>query len=351
VVEDYLQKLSETLTAQCGKEKSKTILAEVRDHLDQAIEELVGRGLSRQEAEKTAVSRFGDAAAVCRWYADQHRRPSVWRASRWPLVASAATTVLWHFQNDIFPSYFLAKFGALIVINTMLALTAVLCYRSKRFTAGPITLSALGLFLLLVGSFCLFSVPIFGEYGYGVIARSSVDSEIERARQMLARSERNLQTFGQGQKVFASKTEPKEGVGQFHDSRGYLTPIYFQTLDPRVHVYIDNKEVNGIVPTYKDARDFWIDQPSRVSTATGKSEIFYIAEATDEAADSRRLIRELPNAASLPLATKLPAFAGTAKWEAIFLLGFGLIADVTGGILRMLVETVQRRRNRGPLTS
>lgn len=349
---DYLEALRVGLKSGCGGAKTEQILAEAKAHLEEGIEELIERGLTRQAAEQTVMARFGDANAVCRWYAEQHRRPSVWRASRLPLLAIGVSVLFWNFQNEILPFHFLAHFGSLICLNSLLAITIVLCFRSKRFTSGVICLAAAGFFAVLIACFSLLSVPLIGEHGTGVIARSSVESTVERAKKELARNEENLATFTDGKRAFTSSTEPAGGVGRFHDSRGYLSPIYFQSLDPRFHAYLGEDETNGIFHTYREARNFWISQPSRMSIATGKREIYYIADAADGVAQCRKTIQTLPTAFSLPLRDKMPAFVENAKFQAIFLLGFGLIADLSGGMLRMLAEFIQkRRRSRGPLTS
>lgn len=348
---DYLERLRAGLKSGCGGSKTDLIFAEAKAHLDEGIEELVLTGMSRQAAEEAAVSRFGDADSVCKWYAEQHRRPSVWRASRWPLVGTFLGLFLWMFQGLILPVQFLGNFGSLIMLNSALALTIVLCFRCKRFVSGVIALAAGGLYVLLVGFFCLFYVPVHWQHGYGVVARWSADSTVKEARERIALNEQQLATYEDGKKVFAPAVEPPAGVGKFHDRRGYLTPIYYQTQDPRVHVYFGDQEVNGIFSTYKEARDIWIRQPNMFSTALGRNDIYYISETADELAQDRDIVRLMPTALTLPLSAKLPVFLQSGIYPAYFLLGFGVLADLAGGILRLLAEWVRQRRRPGALTS
>lgn len=348
---DYLERLRAGLKSGCGGGRTDLIFAEAKAHLDEGIEELVLTGMSRQAAEEAAVSRFGDADSVCKWYAEQHRRPSVWRASRWPLAGAFLGLFLWMFQGLILPVQLEIHFGSLILLNSALALTIVLCFRCKRFVSGVIALAAGGLYVLMVSGFCLFSVPVRWQHGYGVVARWSADSTVKEARERIALHEQQLATFEDGRKAFTPAFEPPEGVGRFRDSRGYLTPIYYQTQDPRVHVYFGDQEVNGIFQTYKEARDMWIRQPDMFSTALGKSDIYYISETADELAQDRDIVRWMPTALTLPLSAKLPVFLQCATYAAYFLLGFGVIADLAGGMLRMVAQWVRQRRRPGPLTS
>ncbi|HWA82786.1 MAG TPA: hypothetical protein VG820_05105 [Fimbriimonadaceae bacterium] len=347
----YLERIQAGLRVGCGGAKTPLIFAEAQAHLEEGIEELVARGMTRPAAEETMMARFGDADSVCRWYAEQHRRPSVWRASRWPLVAIGVSLLFWRYQNEILPFHFLAHFGSLIVMNSLLAVTIVLCFRCKRFVSGVVVLFAIALFVLQATYNTLFSVPVHWEHGDGVIPRREIASTVRDAERRIAFNQQLLATYEEGQKAFQSKKEPAGGVGRFHDGRGYLSPIYFQTQDPRVHVYFGDTEVNGIFGTYAEARNIWMDQPTQVSETTGKREIYYVTNAADELARDRRLVRELPSADSLPFSEKFPIFIGSAKWPAYFSLGFGLIADISGGILRLLAEWVRRRRSRGPLLS
>lgn len=76
-----------------------------------------------------------------------------------------------------------------------------------------------------------------------------------------------------------------------------------------------------------------------------------MAPVQNALAQDRRIIASLPAAESMPLVEKLPIFVENAKFPAMFLFGFGIIADITGGILRILAELIKKRRIRGPITS
>ncbi|HVT12893.1 MAG TPA: permease prefix domain 1-containing protein [Fimbriimonadaceae bacterium] len=346
----YLERIQAGLRSVCGQAKTPAIFAEARAHLEEGIEELVARGMTRPAAEETIMARFGDADSVCRWYAEQHRRPSVWRASRWPMAAIGVSVLFWVYQNDILPLRFLAHFGSLIVMNTLLAVTIVLCFRCKRWISGVVVLASAAVYVVNVVWGCLSAVPVHWEHGDGLIARREIEPTMQNARKGIERNEFLKATFLEGYHAFQPEREPADGVGKFHTERGYLSPIYYQIQDPRVHVYFGDEESNGICVSYEEARNFWILQPSMYSKADGKSEPYYLAEAADELAQDRLLLRTLPVADQIPFREKFPVVLSSMRYMSFFLLGFGLIADVSGGILRTLAELV-RRRSRGPLLS
>ncbi len=324
------------------------ILAEAKAHLEEGIEELVGRGMTRQAAEETIMARFGAADAVCKWYAELHRRPSVWRASRWPLVALALLFLLMNLQAFVFHFDFLLGGGQLVLYNGMLAVTIVLCYRSKRFTSGVVALATGTLFLVTLTAFCFFSVPIKWEHGSSAVARWSVPSLINDAQARMVMNERQLADLESGRETFTPEHEPAEGVGMFHDSRGYWSSIFIEGRDARVRTFFGNREVNGIFPTYEEARHFWMSEPSRYSEATGNEEPAYLAGVKEELAQDRNIVLTAANAESLPFGVKLPVFVMTAWYPSIFLLGLGVIADISGGLLRMLVQLIRKLRRRSP---
>jgi hypothetical protein len=354
----YMAKLQSQLESKCGKVKTKQILAEARAHMDEGIEEMMGRGMSRPAAEEAAIARFGDTDSVCKWYAEQHQRPTVWRASRLPLVVIGASVIFWLFQDQIMPDEFLMRFGSLyeflirfrslIVMSSLLALSILLCFRAKRFVSGVIAVSAAGLYGALILGYCLCSVPVKYDRAYGVIAKWGIADELKRVRTQAELDTRQLAVYREGQQVFAPKHEPPGGVGKFRDSRGYLSQIYFGQQDPRMHYILDGRPMSGIYSTYEEARNDWIDQPKRYCAATGRQEIFFVANLLDELAQFRRIEADLPVADSLSIREKLPAFEDDARFPALFFLGFGLIADIGGGVLRTLFEFIKRRRSPGP---
>src|SRR5690349_9486303 len=75
------------------------IADELRDHLEQRLEELLTDGLTRPQAVATALEEFGDAAALAARFthiATQHRRRLIMRYTLASLatLALAATVVM-----------------------------------------------------------------------------------------------------------------------------------------------------------------------------------------------------------------------------------------------------------------
>jgi hypothetical protein len=89
--ENYLTLLSGLLRLDRGQRAA--IAEELRSHLEDRLEELIERGVARDEAIKQALAEFGDAAGL----AGQFTKISVHRKRRWLMriaTYSAAATVL-----------------------------------------------------------------------------------------------------------------------------------------------------------------------------------------------------------------------------------------------------------------
>jgi hypothetical protein len=115
-----------------------------------------------------------------------------------------------------------------------------------------------------------------------------------------------------------------------------------------MHYNLDGRPMSGIYSTYEEARNDWIDQRKSYCAATGRQEVFFMANLLDELAQFRRIEADLPVADSLSIREKLPAFEDDARFPTLFFLGFGLTADIGGGVLRTLFEFIKRRRFPGP---
>src|SRR5207253_8944747 len=84
----------------------RTIADELRSHLEDRLDELMARGISREEAVKQALAEFGDAAGL----AGQFLAISRNRKRRWlmrvttfsiaaTLLVAAGITILWPGRN------------------------------------------------------------------------------------------------------------------------------------------------------------------------------------------------------------------------------------------------------------
>ncbi|MFI5387902.1 MAG: permease prefix domain 1-containing protein [Fimbriimonadales bacterium] len=345
---DYLDRIRKGLSTGCGGANAGVIFAEARAHLAESIDELVARGMTRDAAEGTAMERFGDADAICAWYASVHRLPSVWRASRWPLLILAVFVLVRHYRLDVFHTHWGAfdslSLSPVITLNVLLLLLAVACYRSKRFTSGVMLAALMAVSLIQIASLSAFAVREPGDRGYTYVSRASVKGELVNAGIRLPEAKRMVQIMLDGENVFASKT-PSEGAESLHVAEGYLTPIYFEQLNPRTRAYINGRETTGIFPRYELARQFWVGQPSN----PGETEPFYVTEARNQVAREERILTELPGLAAQPWTTNFRFFAANAAWEVTFFIGFALLADLLGGGLRLAVQRLKRPR--GPLTA
>ena len=65
----------------------------------------------------------------------------------------------------------------------------------------------------------------------------------------------------------------------------------------------------------------------------------------------KKTIDELPAAANLPFTARLVEFWRPAMGLPVLMLKFGIIADLLGGLLRLIIDALRRRSVRGPLTS
>src|SRR5262245_63389312 len=89
--ENYLTLLASLL--QLSGKQREAIAEELRSHLEDRLEELMARGVSREEAVKQALAEFGDAAGL----AGQFATISWNRKRRWLvrlMTFSVAATVL-----------------------------------------------------------------------------------------------------------------------------------------------------------------------------------------------------------------------------------------------------------------
>ncbi|MDR3688968.1 MAG: permease prefix domain 1-containing protein [Fimbriimonas sp.] len=345
----YLDELRSGLERDCGKRAARPILVEVRSHLSDGVEELLSQGLSREDAEERALTRFGHVDAVRKWYAEQHGRPSIWRASLWPLTTLAAILLLELFRTPIVLRTFLIPHSIFVLAGIVIAVPTIACYCSRRFTSGVILLASGALFTLLLGSFCLFSIPISEEVDGGLIARWSIRDHIQDAKKDIAYQKWELARLDEGRRLFANPREPKGGLGTFKDSRGYVTWIYLQTQDPRFRETESVLGTRGIFATYQEARSVWLSESLVTDRVTGAREPFYVWDVREPIYREQRFLRDVGLAAALPLGAKIRYFAVDAQYLPTFVAQLGVTADLFGGLIRIVVLAWRRRRRPEPL--
>lgn len=91
----YLSLLAKLLRLSSGQRES--IEAELRDHLEERLDELLGKGLTKEQAIATALEEFGDAAGLAQRFtllATQHRRRLIMRYSVASLCALGLTAAM-----------------------------------------------------------------------------------------------------------------------------------------------------------------------------------------------------------------------------------------------------------------
>jgi hypothetical protein len=89
--DNYLTLVSSLL--RIGGKQRERIARELRTHLDDRLEDLLGRGVPREEAIRQALAEFGDAAGLAADFVSLSRN----RKRRWLMrvtTASVAATVL-----------------------------------------------------------------------------------------------------------------------------------------------------------------------------------------------------------------------------------------------------------------
>ncbi len=352
----YLSELRRALTAECGSVKSEDLLKEAESHLSETVEELIAQGMSRTEARETAAAHFGEVRKVAAWYAAEHGKPSIWRACRWPLAMTILTVTWWNVQNEVIPYDFFYHIGHTLIIDALIIATGYACFRSRRITLGVTALACVGLYALIFTNACLnwvpVKVPLRGEWVEYGIPKHEIQSTMQRSREIIARDESARKVLEAGQRAFASKEEPAGGVGQFHDSRGYLSQLYFEMQDPRVHEEFEGGfETNGIFASYGEARNFWVSQPSQYCYATRNSEIYYLASKYDEIYQQKALLAQLPTADRASLRKKMAVFSSESAFEPTFMFCIAAIADLSGAFVRLIIGLVRRRRRNGPIVA
>src|SRR5688572_26584629 len=102
--ENYLTLLAGLLRLD-GKQRG-AIAEELRSHLEDRLEELVARGVSREEAVRRALAEFGDAAGLAGQFAaisQSRRRRWLMRVMTFSVAATlllaAGIAVLWPVRN------------------------------------------------------------------------------------------------------------------------------------------------------------------------------------------------------------------------------------------------------------
>ena len=347
-LQTYLDSIEVALVKKCGRMKADDLMSEIRQHLEQTVTELINQGLTQEVAAEQATATFGDVDCVVRWYGRQHQRPSVWRASLWPIAALALVYVLRVWGYDYLSFSFKSGFGLLGIAYLTLFLVAYACYRSRRFVSGVIVLANSLLYFACAGYIATQCVPLQWKFldrtEIITYPRASIPTEIQKAKQRLQFDEAQLATYQRGMKAFAASVEPASGVGEFHDSKGYLSQIVIEKRKHNVVELENGIEVDGYCQTYKDARNYWINQPGIFCATTGKKEIFYLAETLDEISQDRYLIANLPLACWKSFQQRLNASLDNAKFEAVYLLIVGLVADGLGGSVRIGIAWFRRRR-------
>lgn len=120
-ISDYLAKLDDTVLA--GARRRRRIVEEAEDHLAEAVDRYVREGLSREEAERKAITDFGEATTVADAFAQS--RPGfemLIRSSRRLALAGAVLFALvmtaWRIDDDLVPAY-IAGVPALLLLAAL----------------------------------------------------------------------------------------------------------------------------------------------------------------------------------------------------------------------------------------
>ena len=347
-LESYLARLCADLETTCGKRQAGVILAEAEAHLKESIEDLARRGMTVEAAEAAAMARFGDAASVCTWFAEVHRRPSVWRASRWPIAALALYYAQWHFGYLVAPIYMVTVSWAFGVVHwSAFALLVYVCYRSKRFTFG---VQALAIALFFIGQFVVFArlyVTIPADRGYALVTRADARREIAQAPAKRAEAEGRIALMEEGQRWFSSKSAPMDLPAVYRDSRGFRTPNYFEGLSGRSFTYVDGKLVDGVFEDYALARQFWGGLPESAilpSPKHGPREPFYIGKLRDDIEKENRISSKGPALIAQPWTKNSSQYLLPMRYQLPYVLIVALFADSAAALLRRRVGPGRRRR-------
>lgn len=349
-LDGYLQRIEAGLKSGNCRREVDQVLAEARTHLEECVDELVARGLSRPAAEETAIARFGDAEAVCRWYAEVHRRPTMLRAALVPFGVLGLFLITEPIVFSIsVPAIVALRLG---FINFFLIAMIVVCYRSGRFTL-PVLAGGLGLCSLCFWiGFLIFSVPAPGDYGgFYPVSRSSVQSRIREAQAEVFKLDRELAVLEEGSRVFASPTPPAD-AGIFQDSNGsYRTPIYFElSNNPKLTVYVHGQRSDGVVREWRLARQYWGKQkasPWEVAEHLDVSPYVYVRGVIRDRRVQQKLVDDLPALAHQPWTQNVRPFALSALFMMYTPAFLAILGDTIGGCLRMLAQLLRRRRQRG----
>lgn len=344
-IDIFMAELKDRLKGKVSRRSQAEILAEARTHLEDEAAELTTQGMPREEAEEIALQRFGAVDQVKDWYLSAHRLPSIWRAALWPLVVLIAYVILTRYL----PIFMLPGYVSSMVfyINFTLLLMIWACYRAKRSTlvlTGPaIALYAVGYFIY----FSAFCIPKPGEHGYGIVTRGSVEQHIQESRDDLKKAESTLAMLQQGRQVFQTEYEPVQVPPEFRTDNGYATPMYFQMRDfPILTVYLDGVPTKGMMTSWSEAREFWVDETSSLDPITHKEEPHYIASTDSRILANRRVIAELPALAKTTWRDHVSFYARVAAMNAFLPLYFAIAGDAFGALIRWARRTWRSRRGR-----
>jgi hypothetical protein len=349
--ESYLESLRAGLARSACRSQAEAVFAEAKQHLDEGIEELVRRGMSQEAAERAAIDRFGEADAVCNWYAEVHQPTKLWHAARPSLTVLALLFLFAVALPKLGLQFGVVGFGNLILLNCFFVAMAVAAFRAKRWVIAPVIVGAAAscLLMFIVEMACF--VPLPGRDNiYGAIPRWAVAKHLRFAQEEVRKSERLLAIFAEGQKMFARDAPPPGGAGIFQDpSGGYRAPFYFEMQSsPVLTVYLGSEKSDGVFKTWKEAAHFWRPQaPSKFATTARQRDPYpYSVSLRSDHDLYIRTVTELPRLAARPNLQQAGLFLTNLKYTAILLLVFAILPSAVGGVLRFLRPSF--RRGSGP---
>lgn len=256
----YLVEVEGMVRADLRADEARDALNEIESHLRESSSDLEARGMSVDEAELSAVERFGRASLVAAGLLERRVSSGAVRRAepvrRIGLGLATASLVLgismWlgpmHFDLAV-PAERFWTFGA-----AALAISLWAGWRSIDRSFAPLAWSCLA--GIVLGMLVAFPVGLRAFQVAAANRRIEAKGDLDRYAGLASQLERGVSVFTPSARVDSS------GVAEFHSADGFLAPVQPQedtfAHDPRGDYTVLSTPISlGPVTTFEEAKAAW----------------------------------------------------------------------------------------------